>query len=43
MTRRIGRKRVMSAKARKAVSQRMKTYWAKRRAAASKEKPKGGT
>jgi len=33
----------MTAKARKAVSQRMKAYWAKQRVAASKEKPKGGT
>ena len=41
-TRRTPKRRPMSAKARKAVSQRMKAYWAKRRGAAAKEKPKEG-
>lgn len=36
-----GRKR-MSAAARKAVSRRMKTYWAKRRSETSKGKGEGG-
>jgi hypothetical protein len=33
-------RRPMSAAARKALSQRMKAYWAKRRGAVAKEKPK---
>jgi len=40
-TRRTPKRRPMSAKARKALSQRMKAYWAKRRGAAAKEKAKG--
>jgi len=40
-TRRTPGRRPMSTKDRKAVSQRMQAYWAKRRAAA-KEKVKGG-
>jgi len=38
--RRAPRRRAMSAKARKALSQRMKAYWAKRRGATAKAKPK---
>ncbi len=34
------RRRPMSAKARQALSQRMKAYWAKRRETTAKEKPK---
>jgi len=37
---RAPRRQSMSTKARKALSQRMKASWAKRRAAAAKEKPK---
>ena len=37
-TGRAGRKRQMSASARRVVSQRMKAYWAKRRAAAATAK-----
>jgi hypothetical protein len=40
-TRRGGRQ-PMSAKARKALSRRMKAYWAKRRGTPAKQKPKGG-
>ena len=36
------RHRRMSAAARRAVSQRMKAYWAKRRAASAKGKARGG-
>ncbi len=39
-TRRTLKRRPMSATARKALSQRMKAYWAKRRGAVVKEKPK---
>ncbi len=38
--RRPPKRRPMSATARKAVSQRMKAYWAKRRVTTAKEKPK---
>jgi Arc/MetJ-type ribon-helix-helix transcriptional regulator len=39
---RTRRRRRMSAAARRALSQRMKAYWAKRRAGTSKSKAKGG-
>ena len=41
-TRRPPGRRPLSAKARKALSQRMQAYWARRRGAATKEKAKGG-
>jgi hypothetical protein len=37
----VGRRRRMSAVARRAVSRRMKAYWAKRRAQAAKTRPAG--
>jgi hypothetical protein len=37
------RRRRLSAAARRALSQRMKAYWAKRRAGGAKAKAKGGT
>ncbi len=40
--RRTRKRRRMSAASRKAVGQRMKAYWAKRKAEATREKGKGG-
>lgn len=40
-TRGKARRRGMSAAARRAISQRMKAYWAKRRAVSAKKKAKG--